>query len=128
MGEGRLHTQKTRSVNPGAVGLIPWKKSNGFSAWSLERWGSRHFRRINSRHVRYQWNRWKEPDALGAGLAGSVSRLKRAKRDKYTPNQVGTEARKLEMGTSKSQADLWAEGRGDTAKAFRTLQESHRDV
>ena len=104
MGEGRLHTQKTRSVNPGAVGLIPWKKSNGFSAWSLERWGSRHLRRINSRHVRYQWNRWKEPDALGAGLAGSVSR------------------------TSKSQADLWAEGRGDTAKAFRTLQESHRDV
>lgn len=57
-----------------------------------------------------------------------MNRLKRAKRACHAHNQASAEARELEMGASKSQADLWAEGREDTTKVFSTLKESHRDV
>lgn len=62
-----------------------------------------------------------------------MNRLKRAKGARHTPNQAGTEARELEMGVSTSQADLWAEGREGSAKAFRTLQNPsgicrHREI
>jgi len=43
--------------------------------------------------------------------ANPVNTLKRAKRARHIRNQADTEARELEMGVSKSQADLWAEKR-----------------